>query len=276
MAYTFLAAKGYSVGHSLLDNEKIDYCRDMMQKAAEKGVKLLLPVDCIGADHCPDPIDEKLDVGFAYDGDADRCLAVDELGQVVDGDKILYIYARYMKARGKLMTNTVVTTVMSNIGLFKALDELGIEYARTAVGDRYVYEYMAENGNRLGGEQSGHIIFSKYATTGDGILTSLKIMEVMLARKQKLSELCAPVRIYPQLLVNIKVSDKAATLGDADVVRAVKEVERELGDCGRILVRGSGTEPLVRVMVEAENDGICAACVKKVTDVIRNKGYEVK
>lgn len=221
-------------------------------------------------------LDEKLDVGFAYDGDADRCLAVDELGQVVDGDKILYIYARYMKARGKLMTNTVVTTVMSNIGLFKALDELGIEYARTAVGDRYVYEYMAENGNRLGGEQSGHIIFSKYATTGDGILTSLKIMEVMLARKQKLSELCAPVRIYPQLLVNIKVSDKAATLGDADVVRAVKEVERELGDCGRILVRGSGTEPLVRVMVEAENDGICAACVKKVTDVIRNKGYEVK
>ncbi len=219
-------------------------------------------------------LDEKLDVGFAYDGDADRCLAVDDKGQVVDGDKILYIYARYMKARGKLVTNKIVTTVMSNIGLYKALDELGIEYARTDVGDRFVYEYMAKNGNRLGGEQSGHIIFSKYSSTGDGILTSLKIMEVILAAKQKLSELCAPVKIYPQLLLNIKVGDKDAALNDAEVVKAVKEVENKLGDCGRILVRGSGTEPLVRIMVEAESDDLCAACVEKVANAIRSRGYE--
>ncbi len=219
---------------------------------------------------------EKLDVGFAYDGDADRCLAVDENGDVVNGDKILYIYAKYMKERGKLITNTVVTTVMSNIGLYKAFDKLGINYAKTAVGDRYVYEYMAANGNRLGGEQSGHIIFSKYACTGDGVLTSLKIMEVMLANKEKLSVLCAPLKIYPQLLINVKVADKAAVLADADVKAAVERVENELGDSGRILVRQSGTEPLIRVMAEAENDAICARCVNEVAEVIRAKGYEVE
>lgn len=218
---------------------------------------------------------KKLDVGFAYDGDADRCLAVDENGDVVNGDKILYIYAKYMKERGKLITNTVVTTVMSNIGLYKALDKIGVEYAKTAVGDRYVYEYMAANGNRLGGEQSGHIIFSKYACTGDGVLTSLKIMEVMLAEKAKLSELSKPVRIYPQLLVNVRVKDKPAALNDPDVKAAVRKVEEELGDSGRILVRESGTEPLIRVMVEAENDKICARCVDEVVKVIKAKGYEV-
>ncbi len=218
---------------------------------------------------------KKLDVGFAYDGDADRCLAVDENGDVVNGDKILYIYAKYMKERGKLITNTVVTTVMSNIGLYKALDKIGVEYAKTAVGDRYVYEYMAANGNRLGGEQSGHIIFSKYACTGDGVLTSLKIMEVMLAEKAKLSELSKPVRIYPQLLVNVRVKDKPAALNDPDVKAAVRKVEEELGDSGRILVRESGTEPLIRVMAEAENDKICARCVDEVVKVIKAKGYEV-
>ncbi len=219
---------------------------------------------------------KKLDVGFAYDGDADRCLAVDENGDVVDGDKILYLYARYMKERGKLLTNTVVTTVMSNLGLYKALDKLGIGYVKTAVGDRYVYEYMSAKGCRLGGEQSGHIIFSKYACTGDGVLTSLKIMEVMLAKKQKLSELCKPVTIYPQLLKNVKVADKAAALSDADVLAAVRRVEEKLGDSGRILVRGSGTEPLVRIMAEAENGEICAECVNEVTGAIKAKGYALE
>ena len=148
-------------------------------------------------------VDNKCDVGFAYDGDADRCLCVDELGNVVSGDHILYVYGKYMKERGKLLTNTVVTTVMSNFGLYKAFDEIGIDYAKTAVGDKYVYEYMVKNGCRIGGEQSGHIIFSKYASTGDGILTSLKMMEVMLAKKTTMSELCKPLKIYPQVLVNV-------------------------------------------------------------------------
>ena len=217
-------------------------------------------------------VDKKLDAGFAYDGDADRCLAVDENGNVVDGDKILYIYARYMKERGKLITNTVVTTVMSNMGLYKAFDELGIDYVKTAVGDKNVYEYMAAHGNRLGGEQSGHIIFSKYSATGDGILTSLKIMEAMLAKKTTLSKLCEPVKIYPQLLVNVKVNDKSAAMSDNDVLNAVKEAEESLGDRGRILVRKSGTEPLVRVMAEAETDELCRETVYKIVEVIKSKG----
>lgn len=217
--------------------------------------------------------ENKLDVGFAYDGDADRCLCVDEKGEVVNGDKILYIYARYMKERGKLETNTVVTTVMSNLGLYKALDKIGVGYAKTAVGDKYVHEYMSEHGNRLGGEQSGHIIFSKYATTGDGILTSLKMMEVMLATKQPLSKLAEPVKEFPQVLINVKVTDKRAAQNDSDVQEAVKAVEEELGDSGRILVRESGTEPLVRVMVETETKEECNRLANKVVAVIKAKGY---
>ena len=215
-----------------------------------------------------------LDVGFAYDGDADRCLCVDERGEVVNGDKIMYIYATYMKERGKLINNEVVTTVMSNFGLYKAFDRAGIGYAKTAVGDKYVHEYMNEHGNRLGGEQSGHIIFSKYATTGDGILTSLKVLQVMIDKKAKLSELADPVKDYPQVLINVKVADKKAAQADADVQRAVKRVAERLGDSGRILVRESGTEPLVRVMVEAETEEECRACAESVVAVIREKGYE--
>ena len=196
-------------------------------------------------------VEKGLDVGFAFDGDADRCLCVDEKGNVISGDHILYIYGRYMKERGKLVTNTVVTTIMSNFGLYKALDELGIDYAKTKVGDKYVYEYMQQSGARIGGEQSGHIIFSKYASTGDGILTSLKMMEVMLARKKPLSELAAPLHIYPQVLENVRVTDKATAQADPDVQAKVQEVAEKLGDTGRILVRESGTEPVLRVMVEA-------------------------
>ncbi len=196
-------------------------------------------------------VEKGLDIGFAYDGDADRCLCVDEKGNVITGDHILYIYGCYMKERGKLLTNTVVTTVMSNFGLYKAFDEKGIGYAKTAVGDKYVYEYMAKNGCRIGGEQSGHIIFSKYASTGDGILTSLKMMEVMLAKKLPMSKLAEPLKIYPQVLENVRVTDKKAAQDDEAVQAAVKAVAEALGDTGRILVRESGTEPLVRVMVEA-------------------------
>ena len=216
-------------------------------------------------------VEEGMDVGFAYDGDADRCLCVDEKGQVVDGDAILYVYGRYMKERGKLVTNTVVTTVMSNFGLYKAFDEQGIDYAKTAVGDKYVYEYMQKNGCRIGGEQSGHIIFSKYASTGDGILTSLKMMEVMMARKKTMSQLTEDLHIYPQVLVNVRVQDKAVVQADPDVQAAVQKVADELGDTGRILVRESGTEPLIRVMVEAETHDICQKYVDDVVNVINEK-----
>lgn len=223
---------------------------------------------------CKYVVENGLDVGFAYDGDADRCLCVDEKGNVISGDHILYIYAAYMKERGKLLNNTVVTTVMSNFGLYKAFDELGIGYAKTAVGDKYVYEYMTKNSCRIGGEQSGHIIFSKYASTGDGILTSLKMMEVMMAKKKKMSELAEPLKIYPQVLENIRVTDKKAAQQDGDVQAAVKAVAQELGESGRILVRESGTEPLVRVMVEAADEDICRRYVDSVINVIRSKGYE--
>lgn len=216
-------------------------------------------------------VEEGMDVGFAYDGDADRCLCVDEKGQVVDGDAILYVYGRYMKERGKLVTNTVVTTVMSNFGLYKAFDEQGIGYAKTAVGDKYVYEYMQKNGCRIGGEQSGHIIFSKYASTGDGILTSLKMMEVMMARKKTMSQLTEDLHIYPQVLVNVRVQDKAVAQADPDVQAAVQKVADELGDTGRILVRESGTEALIRVMVEAETHDICQKYVDDVVNVINEK-----
>ena len=214
---------------------------------------------------------EGLDVGFAYDGDADRCLAVDENGEIVDGDKILYIYGRYMKERGKLLNNTVVTTVMSNLGLYKAFDELGIDYEKTAVGDKYVYENMLQNGHRLGGEQSGHIIFSKYASTGDGILTSIKLMEVMLERKTTLGKLAEPVKFYPQLLRNVRVADKDAALADPTLQAAIAHIEQELGDDGRVLIRASGTEPLIRVMVEAATDELCSRYVDRLCACLEAK-----
>ena len=220
-------------------------------------------------------VDNGLDVGFAYDGDADRCLCVDEKGNVVTGDHILYFCGKYMKENGQLPGNTVVTTIMSNFGLYKAFDELGIGYAKTAVGDKYVYEYMAENHCRLGGEQSGHIIFSKHASTGDGILTSLKVMEVMKARKQTLSQLCEGFTFYPQVLKNIRVASKPEAQNDPDVQAAVAKVAAELGDSGRILVRESGTEPVIRVMVEAESKDVCEAHVDSVIAVIRQKGHAV-
>lgn len=217
-------------------------------------------------------VENGCDVGFAYDGDADRCLCVDEKGNVITGDHILYIYGRYMKDRDKLVGNKVVTTVMSNFGLYKAFDELGIGYEKTKVGDKYVYENMKENGYNIGGEQSGHIIFSKYASTGDGILTSLKMMQVMIGRKKKMSELSDGFTMYPQVLENVRVADKKAAQDDAEVREAIKEVEETLGDKGRILVRESGTEPVVRVMVEAETTEVCQEMVNKVVEVMKRKG----
>ena len=216
-----------------------------------------------------------LDVGFAYDGDADRCLAVDENGEVVDGDRILYICGKYMKEQGILRNNKIVTTVMSNLGLYQALDREGIGYDKTAVGDKYVYENMYQTGNCLGGEQSGHIIFSKYATTGDGILTSLKIMEVMLEKKETLSKLASEVTILPQVLRNVRVKDKTAAQEDADVQKEAAAVEAELGNRGRLLLRSSGTEPLIRVMVEAENTEICGQYIEKIVRVLEEKGHLV-
>ena len=218
-------------------------------------------------------VDNGLDVGFAYDGDADRCLCVDEKGNVVTGDHIIYIYGLYLKEQDKLINNKVVTTVMSNFGLYKALDKVGIEYEQTKVGDKYVYENMVENGHRVGGEQSGHIIFTKYATTGDGILTSLKMMEVMLAKEKPLSVLAAPVEFYPQVLKNVRVKSKPDAQNDPDVQAAVAKVGEELGTTGRILVRESGTEPVIRVMVEAPSEEICEKYVDGVIDVIKQKGH---
>ncbi len=218
-------------------------------------------------------VENRLDVGFAFDGDADRCLCVDEKGNVVTGDHTLYIYGLYMKERGKLLNNKVVTTVMSNFGLYKALDKVGIEYEKTKVGDKYVYENMVKTGNRIGGEQSGHTIFLKYETTGDGIVTSLKLMEVMLAKGKPMSELAAPVVFYPQVLKNVRVKSKPDAQNDPDVMAAVKKVADELGDTGRILVRESGTEPVIRVMVEAGTNEICEKHVDYVIDVIKAKGH---
>lgn len=218
-------------------------------------------------------VENGLDVGFAFDGDADRCLCVDEHGDIVDGDAIMYIYGCYLKDRGKLLGNKVVTTVMSNFGLYKAFDAKGIEYEKTAVGDKYVYENMIANGYRLGGEQSGHIIFKKYATTGDGILTAIKMMEVMLEKKAGLSKLREPFKVYPQVLKNVRVKDKAEVNADSDVKAAVEEVETALGDNGRILVRESGTEPMIRVMVEAGDIDTCQQYVDKVVNIIESKGY---
>ena len=216
---------------------------------------------------------EGCDVGFAYDGDADRCIAVDETGRIIDGDAILYICGKYMKEQGSLFHNTIVTTVMSNLGLYKALEKEGISYVQTAVGDKYVYENMAATGHCLGGEQSGHIIFSKHATTGDGILTSLKVMEVMLEKKESLSKLAAPLAVYPQVLKNVRVKDKQAAQDDLAVQEEAKKVAERLGNEGRILLRQSGTEPLVRVMVEAKDLETCQSCVDQVVKVIEERGH---
>ncbi len=214
--------------------------------------------------------ENQLDVGFAYDGDADRCLAVDENGNLIDGDLILYICGKYMKECGQLQNDTIVTTVMSNIGLYKACDREGLKYEKTNVGDKYVYENMVKNGHSLGGEQSGHVIFSKHATTGDGILTSLKLMEVMMEKKTTLGAMASEVKIYPQLLENLRVTDKDLVLNDPKVKAAEKAVEEALGNDGRILVRASGTEPLLRVMVEAETHELCEKYVKEVIDAMKS------
>ncbi|NLZ83761.1 MAG: phosphoglucosamine mutase [Clostridiales bacterium] len=221
-------------------------------------------------------IDNNLDVGFAYDGDADRCLAIDDLGNIIDGDLILYLCGVYMKEKGDLANNTIVTTIMSNLGLYKALDREGIEFEKTAVGDKYVFENMMLNGHSIGGEQSGHIIFSKHATTGDGILTSLKLMEVMLESKSKLSTLTKDIKIFPQVLINVKVNDKTAVEEDVEVIKVIETVEKELGDDGRILVRKSGTEPLIRVMVEAVSDEICRQQAQRVVKVMEERNHVKK
>ena len=218
-------------------------------------------------------VEKGLDAGFAFDGDADRCLCVDDKGNVITGDHILYIYGKYMKKRGKLINNTVVTTVMSNFGLFKAFDEAGINYAKTAVGDKYVYKYMKENNCCLGGEQSGHIIFSKYASTGDGILTSLKMMQVIMSTEKKLSELAEPLKVYPQVLENVRVKNKSEAMNDKDVLEAIEKAGKSLGDSGRILVRESGTEPLVRVMAEASDEETCKKYVNDIIDVLKIKNH---
>lgn len=219
--------------------------------------------------------EEQLDCGFAFDGDADRCLAVDENGELIDGDKILYIYGSYLKERGKLEGNTVVTTVMSNLGLYKAFDELGIGYEKTYVGDKYVYECMSQKGYVIGGENSGHIIFSKYENTGDGIVTALKIMQVVCAKKTTLGELAKGMKTYPQVLKNVRVTDKKIVLNDEDVKSAVKSAEDALGADGRVLVRPSGTEPLLRIMVEAKTKDICNKHIENIEKVVRGKGFSI-
>lgn len=219
--------------------------------------------------------DNKLDIGFAFDGDADRCIAIDEKGNVIDGDLILYVCGKYLKEEGKLNNDTIVTTIMSNLGLYKACDKIGIRYEKTAVGDKYVYENMVNNGHCLGGEQSGHIIFSKHATTGDGILTALMIMEVVTEKKVSLGTLAGEVRIYPQLLKNVRVADKKEARENPAVIAAVDAVSEALGDDGRILVRESGTEPVIRVMVEAADDDLCKKYVNQVIDVMNQQGLIV-
>ena len=218
-------------------------------------------------------IENNMDIGFAYDGDADRCMAVDEKGNLVDGDKIMYICAKAMKDEGRLKKDTVVTTVMSNLGLYKAFDKIGIKYEKTAVGDKNVQACISKNDYSFGGEQSGHIIFSKYANTGDGVLTSLKLMDVVISKKTTLSELAKDVELFPQLLKNVKVSDKIKCMDDKDVLNIKEDVEKQLGDDGRLLLRASGTENVVRIMVEADNLDTCKKIIKSIEDVIIEKGY---
>lgn len=220
-------------------------------------------------------LENKLDIGFAFDGDADRCLCVDEKGNIITGDHILYIYASYMKERGKLLSNKVVTTIMSNFGLYKAFDALGIEYEKTAVGDKYVYDCMQAHGYRLGGEQSGHIIFKKYASTGDGILTALKMMEVMQAKEKPFSSLHESFQFYPQCLKNVRVHSKHLAQQDTDVQALIQQITEELGTDGRVLMRESGTEPVIRIMVEAKDDAACEHYAKMIVDKLVDKSHVV-
>lgn len=221
-------------------------------------------------------VEKGLDVGFAYDGDADRCIAVDHRGNIIDGDKIMYVCGKYLREQGRLNGNTVVTTVMSNMGLYKALEREGISYEQTAVGDKYVAENMLENNYSIGGEQSGHIIFSKYSATGDGILTSLMLMEACVEKKTTLCDLAKEMKVYPQILRNVRVADKVAARENPKVKEAVETAARALGTDGRILVRESGTEPLIRVMVEAGTEEICAEHVDNVVKVIEAEGLIVE
>lgn len=253
-----LGAKTYVIGNEPDGTNINKNCGSTNMKALQKHV-----------------VENSLDVGFAYDGDADRCLAVDENGNIIDGDLIMYICGVYMKQKNDLSNNTVVTTVMSNMGLYEALERKGINYEQTKVGDKYVYENMQTNGHSLGGEQSGHIIFSKHSATGDGILTSLKIMEVMLESKAKLSELCKEVRIYPQKLVNVRVKNKSDVREDTEITDYVSKLGEELGRDGRILVRESGTEPVIRVMAEAITDELCEDIVDKIVTKLEEQGHVV-
>ena len=236
-------------------------------------------VDC-GSTHIENlqqfVLSNHLDVGFAFDGDADRCLAVDEKGNVINGDKIMYVCAKYMQERGTLGNSKVVTTIMSNMGLYKALDSLGIGYEKTAVGDKYVAENMKENGYLLGGEQSGHIIFGRLASTGDGMLTAIKLMEAITESKQPLSELASGMTMYPQVLKNVVVTDKDEALNCEEVRAAVEKAEEEMGEFGRVVLRKSGTEPLLRVMVEATDQEICEEKVNKIIDAMKAAGKLIK
>ena len=240
---------------------------------------LNINVDC-GSTHIEQlqklVVEKQLDVGFAFDGDADRCLAVDENGNVVNGDHIMYVCAKYMQDRGTLGSSKVVTTIMSNMGLYKALDALGIGYEKTAVGDKYVAENMRQNGHLIGGEQSGHIIFGQLANTGDGILTAIKVMEAINETKQSLRELAAGMTMYPQKLKNVVVTDKDETLACPEVKAAVAAVEEELGADGRVVLRKSGTEPLLRVMVEATSQELCEEKVDQIIDAMKVAGKLIK
>lgn len=240
---------------------------------------LNINVDC-GSTHIGNlqkfVVENGLDVGFAFDGDADRCLAVDEKGNVINGDHIMYVCAKYMQEKNRLDGSKVVTTIMSNMGLYKALDQLGIGYEKTAVGDKYVAENMRQNGHIIGGEQSGHIIFGRYATTGDGLLTAIKVMECITESKQPLSVLASGMTMYPQKLKNVVVTDKDETLACETVKAAVKKVEADLGDEGRVVLRKSGTEPLLRVMVEATSDALCEEKVDEIIAAMQAAGKLIK
>lgn len=216
-------------------------------------------------------VDKGLDIGLAFDGDADRCLAVDEHGNILTGDHIIYMYAKYMKSKGTLKDNTVVATVMSNLGFFKALEAEGIDCVVTDVGDKNVYAAMVKDDYRLGGEQSGHIILSKFATTGDGLITAIKLMEVIIASKKSVGTLASGMKEYPQILINVKVADKNAAMENEEVLAEVKKTEELLAGDGRVLVRKSGTEPLVRVMVEAKDNVTCREMAEHLAEFIKNK-----
>lgn len=220
-------------------------------------------------------VENKLDLGFAFDGDCDRCIAVDNEGNVIDGDSILYILANFMKKEGGLDSNSVVTTIMSNLGLYKAFDELGINYEKTDVGDKNVHARMYEKDIELGGEQSGHVIIKKFANTGDGILTSLKVMEAMIESKNDLKSLVRDLKIYPQVLINVRVKDKNTVLDNTNVKESIEKIENKLGDSGRVLVRKSGTEPLIRVMVEAETEDVANESANEIVSTIKENGLSL-